>query len=127
MEEVQTLYNNGLYDGASYLAGYVIELALKARICKILKLDYPDTGEISKSFKTHKLDTLVKLGGLYEAFDEELSRNDAFNINWGIIILWSESFRYRPTGSSGKSDVHSLIAAIDDPDNGILTWIKERW
>lgn len=32
LKEVKALYDNGLYDGASYLAGYVIELALKARI-----------------------------------------------------------------------------------------------
>jgi len=52
LKEAKVLYQNGLYDGACYLAGYVIELALKARICKVLDLDdYPETGEISKSFK----------------------------------------------------------------------------
>ena len=34
-KEVRVLYRNRLYDGANYLSGYVIETALKARICKI--------------------------------------------------------------------------------------------
>ena len=32
LKEAKTRYDGGLYDGASYLAGYVVELALKARI-----------------------------------------------------------------------------------------------
>ena len=49
-----------LYDGASYLAGYAVETALKAVICKLLGTDYPPQGatskpsnEISKAYKTH--------------------------------------------------------------------------
>ena len=55
LKEVKILYQNRLYDGAIYLSGYVIETALKARICRILNDDYPETGEISKSFLTHKV------------------------------------------------------------------------
>lgn len=42
LQEAKVLFEKEFYDGARYLAGYVIELALKARICKILDLDqYP--------------------------------------------------------------------------------------
>ena len=34
--EAKALFDKGLYDGACYLAGYVVALALKARICKVL-------------------------------------------------------------------------------------------
>jgi len=55
LQEAKTLFDKGLYDGACYLAGYVIELALKARICKILDLtEYLQSGEISRAFKIHK-------------------------------------------------------------------------
>lgn len=127
LKEVKILYDNRLYDGASYLSGYVIELALKARICKILDLDYPDRGDISRSFKTHKLDNLIKLGGLYNKFDTELNTNNDFKINWSLIKTWSEEFRYQPKGSNSKNDVKDLIEAIEDTNNGILTWIKRRW
>ena len=36
LKEAKTLCDNKLYDGAMYLYGYVIETALKARICKVL-------------------------------------------------------------------------------------------
>lgn len=127
LKEVKALYNKRLYDGASYLAGYVIELALKARICKVLNIDYPDEGEISKSFKTHKLDILIKLGGLYNKFDDELNTNTNFKINWSLIKTWSEEFRYQPAGTNNQNDVEDLIAAIENPHDGILTWIKKRW
>jgi HEPN domain-containing protein len=54
-KEVKALYRNGLYDGAMYLSGYVIETALKARICKLLDSDYPETGSISRSYLTINL------------------------------------------------------------------------
>ncbi len=76
LKEAKTLYDSGLYDGASYLAGYVIELALKARICKILDLNvYPETGEIARSFKTHKLDDFIRLAGLQRKFDRAKASN----------------------------------------------------
>lgn len=37
--EAKTLLANNLFDGAVYLAGYALELALKARICKIIDTD----------------------------------------------------------------------------------------
>lgn len=125
--EVKSLYRNGFYDGANYLAGYVVETALKARICKILDSDYPETGEVSKSFLTHKFDTLVKLGGLQKILDSELNTNLNFKTNWSLATNWSEAFRYKPIGSSSQSDVNDIINALEDPNNGILTWIKKRW
>lgn len=127
LKEVKVLFNNKLYDGAFYLAGYIIELALKARICKILDMDYPDTGELSRSFKTHKLENLLKLGGLHGKFEQELSNNRDFQINWSLILSWSEEFRYYPTGTNTRNNVQDLINAIENPNNGILTWIKRKW
>ena len=53
---------NGRYDGSVYLCGYVIELLLKARICKTLNWDgFPsDSKEFQNlnNFKTHNLEIL---------------------------------------------------------------------
>jgi hypothetical protein len=127
LKEVKVLYANGLYDGAKYSAGYVIETALKARICKILNSDYPDTGEISKSFLTHKFDILVKLGGLQKTLDNELNLNVNFKTNWSLVTSWTESLRYKPIGTTSQADVQDIINALEDENDGILTWIKKRW
>ncbi len=37
--ESEHLYANGFFDSAYYLAGYAVELLLKARICKTLNID----------------------------------------------------------------------------------------
>lgn len=127
LKEVKILYENQLYDGASYLAGYVIELSLKARICKILDSDYIDSGNISRSFKTHNLYDLITLGGLSKKFSNELISNQKFQVNWSIIQSWNEAFRYLPIGTKNKSEIEDLINAIEDPADGVFTWIKKRW
>ena len=127
LKEVKVLFRNGLYDGAAYLAGYAIETALKARICKILNSDYPESGDISRSFLTHKLDNLVKLGGLEKALNIELANNIQFKVNWSLATAWSETLRYKPIGSNSKDNLNNLITALEDGNNGVLTWIKKRW
>jgi len=124
-QEVKVLFDNDLYDGAKYLSGYVVETALKARICKILDSDYPEYGEIARSFLTHKFDTLVKLGGLQRILDNELNRNVNFKTNWSLITSWNEAFRYKPIGTSSQRDVNDIINALEDEADGILTWIKK--
>lgn len=127
LKEVKVLFNNGLYDGAKYLSGYVIETALKARICKVLDSDYPETGEIAKSFLTHKFDILVKLAGLQTKLDAELNANINFKTNWSLVTSWTESFRYMPIGSSSHTDLQDILTALEDNTDGVLTWIKKRW
>jgi len=127
LAEVKVLYDNGYYDGAKYLAGYVIETALKARICKILNSNYPDSGEISRSFLTHKLDNLISLGGLRVAFDNLLAANVDFKTNWSIITNWTETSRYNSIGSATNSEISDLLLALEDRNNGVLTWIKKKW
>jgi len=70
LKESKALYDRKLYDGACYLAIYVVELALKARICRLLELDYPDTGKLGTVYKTHNCDHLLKLSGLQKKFDD---------------------------------------------------------
>jgi hypothetical protein len=47
LREAEALYVAGFYDGSVYLAGYAVELGLKARICRLLHVaDYPlDIGQ----------------------------------------------------------------------------------
>lgn len=68
LREAEALYNAGLYDGSVYLAGYAIELALKARICRLLGLkNYPL--ELGQAFRIHNLEQLKALAGLTAQID----------------------------------------------------------
>jgi len=60
LREAETLFNAGLYDGSAYLCGYVIEFALKARICKLLGIDeYPASGRLKSAYAVHDFGQLL--------------------------------------------------------------------
>jgi len=128
LKEVKALYENELYDGAYYASGYVLEFALKARICKILNIDaFPEQRKISKLFKTHNLKDLIFLAGLEKEFNNAKANNSNLLTNWSIISDWSEHLRYELVGSSQKESIEGIIEALEDPKDGVFTWIKKKW
>ena len=68
LRDAQVLVRANRFDGAYYLCGYSVELALKVRICKTLKWSgFPEAGQDFKglqSLKTHDLEVLLKLSGV---------------------------------------------------------------
>jgi len=129
LEEAKVLLEEEYYDGACYLSGYVIEFALKARICKVLNLkDYPDSGSISRSFKTHDFDDLVKLAGLKQELENKLDQKPKdFFTYWSLLTDWSVDFRYDPVGTNERQRAEEIIEALEDPDEGVFTWLKSKW
>jgi HEPN domain-containing protein len=125
LKEAKILHKKGQYDGAAYLVGYVLETALKARICRILDADYPDSGDLAKVYKTHSFDQLIKLGGIRKRFDIKSLADFNFQNNYSKINGWQDSWRYE-TGKN-KAFVDDLFKALEDKNNGILTWIKKLW
>lgn len=126
LAEAEHLYTKKLYDGAVYLCGYVVEFALKARICKLLKLtNYPDSGEMGRFFRTHDFDVLKFLGGL--TGDITVSKNKALFDNWSTATSWKPEQRYSPRGTSDQKRAKEILASIKDDPNGILTWLTKRW
>ncbi|RZJ87223.1 MAG: hypothetical protein EOO60_12430 [Hymenobacter sp.] len=131
LQEAKILLANQLPDGALYLAGYALELALKARVCKILETDYP--AENYRSFFTHKYNELVLLAGLSAQLDRKRTQDPGFNANWSLLIGsgvqegWSENWRYRKIGSVSNAEAVDFIEALEDSQSGVLTWIKLVW
>src|SRR5436190_13395208 len=85
IEEAQILFNSKKFDGAYYLSGYSIELALKAKICRRVGVPNLFTAddtklqsiggisEVRRAVKTHNLFTLLLFSGLKEKFDNDKS------------------------------------------------------
>ncbi len=107
LRDAEALMSARRYDGAIYLCGYVIELKLKARICKTLRWSgYPSTrNEFQRyqSFRTHDLDVLLSLSGL------ETKIKTKFLAEWSVVASWDPEVRYRPVGSTTKKDVELMI------------------
>ena len=109
LKDAQVLLRGNRYEGAIYLCGYAIELALKARICQTLKWDgYPSSNaEFSdyKSFKTHDLDVLLHLSGV------EVKVKKTLFAEWSAIAQWSPESRYSPIGKATESDARIMVTS----------------
>jgi len=127
LREAKILFTNNEFDGSVYLAGYALETALKARICKILQVNYPPNNSLSRAFFTHNIEDLVILAGLKSKFDALLSSNLNFRTNWSVLTDWSEQFRYKRIGTNSMQDAKDIIDALEDRNDGILTWLRKQW
>ncbi len=127
LKVAKILKNKNCFDTAFYLLGYVAEIALKARICRVLGTDYPNSGELTKAFHTHKIEQLIQLTGLYSEYQQKYTTNVNFKSNWNTIKTWTESSRYNEIGTKSQTDVENFLAALEDNPDGVLTWIKKKW
>lgn len=109
LKDAKALLRAGRYDGAIYLGGYVVEIALKERICKTLRWSgFPQTrGEFQNfsSFRTHDLDVLLSLSGV------ETLIKTKYLAEWSAVAAWDPEARYNPIGSVIKTDADSLVEA----------------
>lgn len=123
LKEAEALFAAGLYDGCVYLCGYVVELALKARICTLLGVSqYPE--EKMKAFKTHDFDELLLLAGL----ENEISvKSKQLNRNWSKATAWKPEWRYRPAGKIDRGLAQGALDAIRADPDGVFTWLRKRW
>ena len=119
MKEAKFLLDQKDWDGAYYLAGYVVEFALKIRIIsQLMKSDsFPDK-KLAENFYKHELTLLRKLAAL----DNEMDNDVAVSSKWDIVKDWSEQSRYE-IGKTEK-ETKDLYDAIELE---VLPWIKARW
>jgi len=128
LKESKILFDNECFDGSIYLAGYCIELLLKAKISMLLDLDnlFVSVGkEKIKPFRIHKLPDLALYAGLHKQISEE--SNETFKEYWSLLYSqWSQDLRYSKCGNCSKSRAENFLKAIEDPTNGVKKWIEEK-
>jgi HEPN domain-containing protein len=122
LREAEALFAAGLYDGCVYLCGYVVELALKARICAVLGItEYP---EKRQHFRSHDFDELRLLAGLEQ---EITAANPVLLKNWSVATEWKPEWRYQPAGTYGRAEAEEFLAAIKAEPDGVLNLVSRRW
>lgn len=111
LKEAKVLLEQGLWDGAYYLAGYAVECALKACIAKgTQRYEFPDRKRVELSH-SHDLSQLLRTAVLEDALLGHCRLDLGFKKNWDTARLWSEQSLYRRHASESARE---LIAAIDD-------------
>ena len=125
LEEARELLTLKKWGGAYYLAGYAVELALKACIIKVLMVtDAFPAKDFSKDCYTHVIEKLVGLAKLTDLRKIALAADPDLSMNWGVVKDWSEEKRYHLID---QSEAEELFNAIADGVHGVLQWIKRQW
>lgn len=112
LDDAKALWNAGRYDGASYVCGYAVEVALKARICRLLNWpEFPNSSsefQNYRSFQTHELDVLLRLSG-----QEERIKKHHF-ASWNAVSVWKSESRYNIVGTIQQVDAQNMIASAEE-------------
>jgi HEPN domain-containing protein len=123
LDDAAALLNSGRYACAYYISGYAIECALKACIARQTKQDEFPPKDAAKYY-VHDIPRLLEIAGLGEAFSEEAKLDPIFGENWAVVKDWSEDARYQ---SRRQQQARDILDAIDDPQHGVLRWLKANW
>jgi HEPN domain-containing protein len=125
LREAHVLYDNQLYSGSYYLAGYAVECGLKACICKkTRKGDFPLDRKAIENVFTHDLEKLIKGAELKIEHENQTASDQVFKVNWATVKDWSEEARYEVHTQKKARD---LLAAINDPGSGVMSWLRNFW
>lgn len=107
LADAEALLLANRFDGAVYLCGYAIEIALKYKICQTLSWPgFPSTNrefENFKSLRTHDLNVLLSFTGI-----ETVVRTSYF-VEWSAVAVWNPEARYNPTGLVSITDATLMI------------------
>ena len=99
------------FDGAFYLCGYAIELALKVRICRTFKWSgFPESGQDFKGLqtvKTHDLAILPRFSGIE-------NRVKAKHMpEWSVVLRWNPEKRYQANRLSSAKEAADMLKCVE--------------
>lgn len=124
IDDAILLLENGRASNSYYLAGYSIEIGLKACIAKQISSDtIPDLAFV-RSIYVHNIGELAKVAGLASQLKKQQDDDKIFAANWAIVCEWGPDERYNVI-DLGTAQL--MISAVTHPENGVLQWIKAHW
>jgi len=124
VQEARILLTAGHNAGAYYLAGYAVELALKACIAGLFKSEeIPDWPSLRET-RTHKLLDLVGLAGLQAELKAARAEDPLFDVHWEAVANWKPDSRYEETSAALAAQ---LLDALEDEEHGVMRWIRTHW
>ncbi|GAB4469550.1 MAG: hypothetical protein OHK0029_42210 [Armatimonadaceae bacterium] len=113
------------FQGAYYLAGYVVECALKACIARRTQADDFPPEDTRRTHYIHSLKDLARTAQLNHLLDTEVSQRTPLGTNWETVVKWDVTSRY--DANKTQQDAKSLLQAIQHPTEGVLIWLQQRW
>lgn len=118
------LLHHGHFSSAYYLAGYAIEIGLKACIARQFVAEtIPEMKFVTAVFQ-HDLKALVALAGLSEEIKIRQDSDPVFGVNWGVVREWKPQVRYEMVDSL---TAQQMLQAVSNETSGVFEWIKAYW
>jgi HEPN domain-containing protein len=111
LHDAEVLFAAGRWDGAIYICGYAVEIALKAKICTTSSwLDFPSSSnefrsisDFIRDLKTHDLEKLLSFSG------EITTIRTNYLAEWSVVSKWDPESRYNPSTGATSADAQSMI------------------
>ena len=122
LADADALLKAGRYACAYYISGYAIECALKACIARKTNQDDFPPREAARYY-VHDLPRLLDSAGLGSTLEQEAQQDTIFGRNWATVKDWTEETRYQSRGHQAEA----ILAAINDPQHGVLQWLRKNW
>jgi hypothetical protein len=111
--DARILLKNNRFDGAGYLCGYAVEVALKLQVCLFRRWEgQPENERENLSFqilRTHDLNSLLQLTNI----NVQRQIKGRHIAEWAIIRNWHPGARYHPIGSVTRGGAEGLLQATE--------------
>ncbi len=123
MDDANALDAAGRHAAAMAAGLYAIEIYLKSRICQRLNLANP-----LKKLEIHDLDALIVFAGFSQVL-AALPAASNLKQNWDEIVDFSNKLndlRYLPAARWSQQQSKDLFQRLDDPSDGVMTWLKNQ-
>ena len=116
LKDSEVLFERSRYDGAIYLCGLAVEIALKARVCRVLGwATFPENTKEFNNFglidiKTHDFVKLAKLCAIEHRIAADVDRDT----DWKQVATWRIELRYRHRGLASRGEAQKMLAATQN-------------
>lgn len=120
LAEARQLRAKQFLTGSAYLAGYAVEIILKALIAERHFGSWLPL-KVQETIKTHNLEVLLKKYGLDGQLKNASEKNKILRINWAITKQWKTEIRYLNLKKPEADDIFQSIAC---PANGTAGWFR---
>lgn len=121
VREARLLLKHEQFTGAAYIAGYAVELLLKAIIAVRANAGFWPLEQLVSEYRTHDFDILLKQAGLARQMRAVAGKNPELSSNWQVARIWETNFRYRRLQRQLASDI---VSAVTDERDGIAAWLR---
>jgi hypothetical protein len=124
LDDATYLLNGARYSSAYYLAGYAVELGIKACIADVFEADVIPDKSFVNAIYSHRLDELLRLAGIEGQLQADMKNDSLLAAAWGVASKWTEVSRYEMWDQFAAT---SMIHAVAERNHGVLQWLKKHW